>query len=776
MSGARYARVAVPVPLGQAFSYLVPEALASEVRPGARVLVSFGRRQVLGVVLRLESSVDFDEGKLKQVAAVVDREPVLLEELLSFLVELARYYIAPIGEVMRLALPAVERSAAERLQQESLLDGAELRVVGRLVQSARLTAEGLAVASSVAAGGAAEHENPQGKSTKLSVKALAVLSALNERAEEDDGWVPLGELTRALPNAREPVKRLERAGLVAVERRPHSVDPFAAEGLAKPHEPEAELPLNAAQRAAVGAVSERISTGKYSGFLLNGVTGSGKTEVYLRLVQRCLAVGRSAIVLVPEIALTPQLVGRFRARLGDCIAVLHSGLTESERHAMWLKLRSGALKVAVGARSALFAPVPDLALIVVDEEHDGSFKQEEGVRYHARDMALLRAYLGGAVAVLGSATPSVSTLHGVREGRLTELKLPERAQRTTLPKVQTVDLRRMGRGPSGDPLISLPLHRAIERTLAAEQQVILFLNRRGFAPSLDCSSCGHVAECPHCSVSLTYHVARGERLVCHYCDFQMEMPQACPRCGSSELIHEGAGTERVEELLKASFPEARVARLDRDVAAGLKSDAVLRRVRAREVDILVGTQMVTKGHDLPLVTLVGVLNADSAINLPDYRAGEKAFQLLVQVAGRAGRAQDPGEVLIQTRQPEHPAIACALTHDVEAFVQRELRDREELLYPPFSHLALVRIDAVLEGVARSVAQRVARQLTAAGEGLVVTGPSPSVLTRLRGRYRYQVTVRGRSRPALRRALLGVARAVFDRRARVSLDVDPVNML
>ncbi|MBX3182822.1 MAG: primosomal protein N' [Polyangiaceae bacterium] len=774
MSGARYARVAVPVPLGQAFSYVVPEALASEVRPGARVLVSFGRRQVLGVVLRLESSVDFDEDKLKQVAAVVDSEPVLPEELLGFLVELARYYIAPIGEVMRLALPAVERSAAQRLQQESLLDGAELRVVGRLVQCARLTAEGLAVASSVASGGAAELKNPQGKSSKLSAKALAVLGALMERAGEDDGWVPLGELTRALPNARDPVKRLERAGLVAVERRSRSADPFAAEGLAEPLEPE--LPLNAAQLAAVGAVSERINTGNYSGFLLNGVTGSGKTEVYLRLVQRCLAEGRGAIVLVPEIALTPQLVGRFRARLGDCIAVLHSGLTESERHAMWLKLRSGALKVAVGARSALFAPVPKLALIVVDEEHDGSFKQEEGVRYHARDMALLRAYLGGAAVVLGSATPSVSTLHGVREGRLTELLLPERAQRATLPKVQTVDLRRMGKGPSGDPLISLPLHRAIERTLAAGQQVILFLNRRGFAPSLDCSGCGYVAECPHCSVSLTYHVARGERLVCHYCDFHMEVPRACPRCGSSELVHEGAGTERVEALLKESFPEARVARLDRDVAAGLKSDAVLRRVRAREVDILVGTQMVTKGHDLPLVTLVGVLNADSAINLPDYRAGEKAFQLLVQVAGRAGRAEAAGEVLIQTRQPEHPAIACALTHDVKAFTARELRDREELLYPPFSHLALVRVDAVLEGVARSVAQRVARQLTAAGEGLVVTGPSPSVLTRLRGRYRYQVTVRGRSRPALRRALLGVARTVFDRRARVSLDVDPVNML
>jgi len=606
----------------------------------------------------------------------------------------------------------------------------------------------------------------------LKGQAAALLEDLRQLAD----WVPVAELGRRFKNARAAVKRLERLGLVELERRQVSGDPFFAETKAD-HAPE----LNSAQSSAVEQVLPCLVSQEYAGFLLHGVTGSGKTEVYLRLVQRCLELGRGAIVLVPEIALTPQLVGRFRARVGDAIAVLHSGLSDTERHAMWKRLRSGELKVAVGARSALFAPVPDLALIVVDEEHDGSFKQEEGVRYNARDMALLRAHRAGAACVLGSATPSLGSIHGVQTGRLRHLTLPDRAHRAAvLPQVEIVDVRRMGPGPSGDKLISLPLHRALQRTLEEQGQAILFLNRRGFAPTRTCAACGQISECPNCSVALTYHRARGERLVCHYCDYSAVPSERCQKCGSSELVDEGAGTERIEHLLKESFPTARVARLDRDVAAGLKSERVLDAMRRGEVDILVGTQMVTKGHDLPSVTLVGVLNADAALGMPDFRAAERTFQLLVQVAGRAGRGDAAGTVLIQTRQPDHPAIASALRHDVLAFVERELLDREELGYPPFSHVVMLRVDATEEGAAREVARQLAEQCRAlAAEGslaLEVRGPAPSPLARLRNRYRFQVMLRAVDRKALRPALLAVVRTRYDRRARVGVDVDPMSML
>jgi primosomal protein N' (replication factor Y) len=417
-------------------------------------------------------------------------------------------------------------------------------------------------------------------------------------------------------------------------------------------------------------------------------------------------------------------------------------------------------------------------LVCVDEEHDSSFKQEEGVRYHARDMALLRAHRAGAVAVLGSATPSLASEQLVRTGKLTRLSLPDRARKAAvLPKVEIVDIRRMGAGPSGDKLLSLPLHRALERALDAGEQSILFLNRRGFAPSVVCDECGHVLACANCSVALTLHRARGNRLSCHYCDYSAPLPERCPECHRSELGQEGAGTERIENLLKTTFPNARVARLDRDVAAGLKSEAVLERMRRREVDILVGTQMVTKGHDLPAVTLVGVLNADAALSMPDFQASERTFQLLVQVAGRAGRGDVPGIVMIQTRTPNHPAIAMAVSHDVPSFVERELADRRELGYPPFSRLALVRIDAVDERIARREAERLASLARrVASRDVEVVGPAPAPLARLRNRYRFRFIVRSASRGPLRRVLARVIEEAVDRRVRAVIDVDPVNML
>ncbi len=746
-----FARVAVPVPLGQAFTYSVPDALSPNLVRGARVLVQFGRRKLLGVVLDLsnEPPPDFDAAKIKPVAAVVGDEPVVQPELLEFLLELARYYLAPIGEVMRLALPAVERSSVDSLEQQGLLDETKLGAIGKLVQFAVLTPK---------------EERP----AELAGQALAVFERL-----ETEGAVAVQALEEQFKSARSVVKKLSALGLCRIERRP------SQRATPEVHfETDQRPELTSAQRQAVEALTHALESQSPQAFLLDGVTASGKTEVYLHAVEHCLSRGQGAIVLVPEIALTPQLSARFRARLGNSIAILHSGLKSGERLGMWKKLRSGQFKVAVGARSALFAPVAELALICVDEEHDSSFKQEEGVRYNARDMALLRAHRAKAVCVLGSATPSLSSEALVRDGRMTRLRLPARARQSAMmPKVEVIDVRRVGSGPSGDSFLSLPMFRALERCLADGEQAILFLNRRGFAPSLVCEGCGQFVECPHCSVAMTLHRARGERLECHYCDHNRARPSVCQRCGSNRLTEEGVGTEKVEEQLAIAFPNARIARLDRDVAAGAKSERVLGRMRRGEVDILVGTQMVTKGHDLPQVTLVGVLNADAALGLPDFRAAERCFHLLVQVAGRAGRGDRPGLVLIQTRQPEHPAIALATQHDVAGFNKREMRERRELGYPPYARLALVKVDAVERSHAEQEAHRLAQLARATASPKVeVLGPASAPLARLRNRYRYRFMLRAAQRSALRPVLLALARCKTPSGVRVAIDVDPISML
>ena len=751
------ADVAVPVPLGHPFSYEVPAGLAARVSPGKRVLCAFGPRAALGVVLSVaEREVDFDPRKLKPIATVIDDEPVLPAELLDFLRELAAYYMAPIGEVLRLALPPLERKQMSALREKSEGKKLVLRTVGgRMLTVVRRTA--------VSSSGI--------KLGRRSQEILDLLSAGEETA--------LSHLEQKSGGARAAVQRLARAGLVELSQREMAVGTPFAEPVASEPAPE----LTAAQAAAALAIARALEQGQRRSFLLRGVTGSGKTEVYLSAIKACLAAGRGALVLVPEIALTPQLIARFRARLGDGLAVLHSGLANRQRHLMWQTLRSGAVAVAIGARSALFAPVERLGLIVVDEEHDGSFKQEEGARYHARDMALLRAHRAGAVAILGSATPSLESEMLARTGKLDLLELPERAHRAAVvPAIELIDLRRMGAGPTANPLISLPLHRALEKVLAAKEQAILFLNRRGFAPSILCNACGAIVRCQLCSVALTFHRSRGGRMRCHYCDFQGPLLPSCPDCRAGPLLLEGLGTEKLESAVAAGFPAARVGRLDRDVAPGVEAERVLERMRAGELDILVGTQMVTKGHDLPHVTLVGVINADASLSMPDYRAAERAFQLLVQVAGRAGRRDRAGTVLIQTRNPEHPAIVFAARHDVRGFVERELGDREELGYPPFARLALLRLDDTderrVEEAARAVAEA-ARQASLAQGGLVkVLGPAPAPLARLRGRYRFQVLLRAKDRKPLRQTLLALsaARERIGARVRMAIDIDPVQMM
>jgi primosomal protein N' (replication factor Y) (superfamily II helicase) len=749
------AEVAVPVPLGRPFSYAVPPDLAAQAAPGVRVLCDFHGRQTLGVILEVgDREPPVASSMIKPIAAVVDPEPVLEPELLSFLRELASYYLAPIGEVLRLALPAVERTRARELSRQEL-PGLGRMVGGRAVQFVRPVAKAVAAPA------------PKGRAADILEHLLAF------------GEEPIARLCRRWKNARATVRKLQAAGLVEIASHEMERGPYFADVVDRDSPP----PLTAAQRAATEAIEGALASGETRTFLLHGVTGSGKTEVYLHAIAACLHAGRGALVLVPEIALTPQLVARFRARFGDKLAVLHSALGDRDRHAMWKRLRNGSVRVAIGARSALFAPVRALGLVVVDEEHDASFKQEEGTRYHARDMAILRAFRAAAVAVLGSATPSLETEVLARQGRATRLDLPERAHHAAaLPAVELIDLRRMGPGPCGHALLSLPLHRAVERTLARGEQVILFLNRRGFAPSVLCEACGAIVRCKLCSVALTFHRASGGRLVCHYCDFESPLLAACPSCNTGKLMLEGLGTEKLEAAVAEAFPAARVARLDRDVASGAKADPILRKMRDGEIDILVGTQMVTKGHDLPNVTLVGVINADAALSMPDYRSAERAFQMLVQVAGRAGRADRAGTVLVQTRDPEHPAIAFASRHDVAGFAERELVDRRELGYPPYTRIALVRVDAADERCARDGASdlaEAARRSPAAQSGEVrVLGPAPAPIARLRGRYHFRVLLRANERRPLRSALLFIV-PMRDRmagRLHVVFDVDPVQMM
>ncbi|HSO35660.1 MAG TPA: primosomal protein N' [Labilithrix sp.] len=755
---ARLADVALQIPLPRALTYLVPAALAGVVTPGRRVLCTLGSRRIVGVVMAVRDGEAPE--KAKPILSVLDGIS-LPEDLVVFLSRLASYYLAPIGEVVRLALPPADKEAAKIVEELTLFSEAK-GIATRQVQWVVATE---VVESSIKDGAS---------------RVLAMVRA--------HGALPLSRLEQQFGGARATVKRLRELGLVAVEERDAIRDPFFAEPMLRDTELAPTDPQQAAMTAlaaALAAASAAVEKSDKNGatFLLHGVTGSGKTEVYLRAIAEAKRLRRGTIMLVPEIALTPQLVARFRARFGDDVAVLHSALTTRERFDMWNRLRAGEVDVAIGARSALFAPIQDLGLVIVDEEHDSSFKQEEGVRYHARDMAILRAHMHGGVCVLGSATPSLESVQLTRTGKAIKLTLPDRARAQEMPKVEILDLRRIGPGPTGDKRLSLLLHRAIEQTLAAKEQTILFLNRRGFAPSIRCEGCGELASCPHCTVALTLHKKKGGTMRCHWCDYEAPLPTRCKKCDSDRIALEGLGTEKLEETLTAAFPEARIARLDRDVATGKQIEKVLDRVRAREVDILVGTQMVTKGHDLPFVTLVGVINADAALSIPDFRASERAFQLLVQVAGRAGRGDTPGRVLVQTFDPEHHAIKFAARHDVNGFIERELRDRKELAYPPFSRMVLTRVDALDEREAQEATAHLARAARAAsrfGEpgAVTVLGPTPAPIAKVRNRFRFRVMLRSTSREQLRKATLAIhaATAELPRSVRVAIDVDPVGLL
>ncbi len=761
-SSGRCVAVALPVPLFRSFTYHVPDTMPLP-RAGQRVIVPFRSGRAVGVVL---GDTPAPEGiALKPLLAVPDEPPALPAGLLHTAEWIAEYYAAPIGLTVRAMLPAVLASAS------APTPSVRTRRVARL-------AHGTA--------GGSPQESLLARET-LFVRAPKQ-RALYELLEARGGEADVSSLLEQANCTPSVLDALVHKGLVRIVQESVQRDPFAE----RAHVAPPAVPT-AAQTAAVQAI---LSAAPGSTCLLHGITGSGKTLVYIEVLRRLVSEqGRTAIVLVPEIALTPQTVDRFRGAFGNDVAVLHSALGDGERYDAWRALRDGRRRIAVGARSALFAPLTNVGVIIVDEEHDASYKQAETPRYHAREAAIVRARAEGAVVVLGSATPSLETWERAARGLVTRLDLPLRATGAALPDVRVVDLRAVVREavanrPPNAPfdetlgVLSPDLVDAMTARLERREQCVLLLNRRGFAAFLECRDCGDVTTCPNCSIALTYHRVP-ESLVCHYCRYRAPVHTQCAACGGPALARRGLGTQQVERVVAERFPDARLARMDVDTTSGKWAHAnILDRVGRGEVDILLGTQMIAKGLDFPDVTLVGVIDADTGLNLPDFRAAERTFQLLSQVAGRSGRGAKPGEVIIQTRRPGHHAVRCAVAHDVSAFVRTELDARRAPAYPPFVRLANVVISGSDESAtaARAIETADWTRALIRRRGLrevELVGPAPCPIHRIKERWRWHFFLRTPRSGLLTRLVRFVAErapAARDDTVRLVVDRDPVALL
>ncbi len=824
---SRYARVAVPRPLDRTFIYRIPESLEADIDPGYRVVVPFGRRELTGWVDEVVTDPGRLPSRVREILDVPDAEPVLGAELLEVCRWVARYYVAPLGLAFRAALPArLTAESAERLSVRGPVDGAELRAperrllehVGRHKGPVKLStvrkelgpgpwgrvARELAERGVLAVEYEAPAVEPPARARQM-VSLTRELPSLQERdrifgrarrqrelyeyLESVGGRAEVAHLTDTLGMSRSVVQGLVSKRLAEIRSEAAPADPLGE--LRAPAETRHEP--TEAQRAALRRLGAALDRPRPGVFVLKGVTGSGKTLVYIELLRDLVGRrGRGAIVLVPEISLTPQTLARFRAAFGDDVALLHSALSEGERFAAWQALRRGEKRIVIGARSAVFAPVQRLGAIIIDEEHEGSYKQgDPAPRYHARDVAVVRARRAGALCLLGSATPSLESWWAARAGDWEALELPERIGARPLPAVQLVDLREErrarraeGNGRPGGPLVlSDSLRTALDERLQRGQQAILLLNRRGFSTYLQCRGCGAVRHCPSCNVSLTHH-RRPPRLVCHHCHHQEPVPETCPECGSDDLSHRGLGTEQVEQVLGETFPGVRIARMDIDTTSRKWSHHdILRRVERREVDVLMGTQMIAKGLDYPNVTLVGVIDADVGLNLPDFRASERTFQLLTQVAGRAGRGPAGGDVIIQTSLPNHYAIRFAIAHDFDGFAEREADERHGPGYPPHTRLANIVVSGPNEAHVQEAAEAAVAWLEGliearAIDGLTLLGPAPCPIDRLRSRWRWHLLLKSDDPGVLGKVLRYFARRFEPPGGdlRLEIDRDPVSLL
>lgn len=801
---SRFAHVALPIPGEEYYTYKVPERLSEGALLGKRVLVPFRNRRLIGFIVGFGKEPT--EFKLRDILDVIDEEPLFNEKRLEFLKWIAEYYITSLGIVLKAAHPgglgaSIKRTirlteeGSSSLFQDRFTEH-ERQVLTAIENSGEITSQKLLgliqntsneLLNSLRRRGLITFEYELKRDPKLKTRKIiaakpgaTLMSPLLQRkhAKTDilefvltHEKVPLEDLKDIFGNVSSHIPWLEQKEFISIELEEVARDPFSDISIETDTPPK----LSPDQSASLKKIKDAVSKQGYSPFLLHGVTGSGKTEVYLRAIEEVINTGREALVLVPEISLTPQLVKRFRARFGKNVAVIHSALSDGERFDAWRMASRGEVSVVIGARSAIFAPFNNLGIIVVDEEHETSYKQEEAPPYNARDLALVLGKMTNSVVLLGSATPSVESYQNSVKHKFGYLSLPLRVEDRPLPEVSVVDMK----NEEGE-VFSEALKNAIKENFENKKQTILFLNRRGFSTLIICQSCGDTLQCPNCSVTLTYH-AREDKVKCHLCGLEEKMDPECKECGA-DLRGLGIGTQKVEEELRAILPEAVLARMDRDSVSGkTKLLKLYDRLEKGRIDVLIGTQMVAKGHDLPGVTLVGVISADISLGIPDFRSGERTFQLVTQVAGRAGRGEEPGRVIVQTFNPDHPSIVMAVTQDSIGFLKDEIKLRDDLQYPPFSKLVNMRFSGMKEFQTKDLAEKagsLARKLAAklpAG-AVDILGPSPCPISKQSNRYRFQMLIKSESTGVIHGFSKKLISLISDiaGTVRVSIDVDPYN--
>ncbi len=801
--------VAVGLPVFKTFHYRIPEKMKDSLQVGMRVLVPFKGRKVTGFSIDLLDQPPKDvEGKLLEVEDLLDEAPLIAPPMLRFYHWISDYYLYPLGEVIKTGLPPglhlksgqflslTERGMNSLAGGE--LDPIQVKVLKEIGRCGKVSVKKILKyfpgeiskpqlfswkrrgLLNIESGIEGKEIKPkfekvvqyQGDEStqRISKRQAEILNWIKEKGE-----ISSSELNKRFKSSSKSIQSLQGRGLVSVFSREVCRD-LSVQSELKPYPKPV---LTSDQEIALGEILMGIHSKRFSPFLLYGVTGSGKTEIYLRAIEEGLAQGREAIVLVPEISLTPQLLSRFKDRFGENLALLHSGLGKGERHDQWRRIWKGEVKIAMGARSAIFAPFKNVGIIIVDEEHDPSYKQEEKLKYHARDMAVVRAKQAEATLLLGSATPSLESFYNAEKGKFRLLNLPERVEGKPLPGVEVVDVKKEGR------LLSEKLETALKKNIEDKKQSLLFLNRRGFANFILCPDCGLTFKCPNCSVTLTYHL-KDRSLQCHYCDYRIPAPGDCPKCQGHRLQGMGIGTERLEQEIKLLFPEAEVERMDHDTTSRRRSHLqILKRLESGSTDILVGTQMIVKGHDFPNVTFVGVVSADTSLHFPDFRSSERTFQLLTQVAGRAGRGEAFGEVVIQTFNPDHYSILRAKDHDYIGFYQEEIQFRKALEYPPFSRLINFRLVGNSEKKTKGLADgmgKIGQSLLKKGygKGIEILGPSMAPFAKMRGKFRWQMLAKGKSPQLLHQFAKDLASVMEGRMKGVGvsldIDVDPVSIL
>lgn len=740
-----YVRVAVNIPHNKLFSYSVPPSLRAKATVGRMALVPLGNRVVNGYVVECDIASDVDA--IKEIADIVEDEPYFTEPELLFYQWISQYYLYPLGKALFDILPTPVSVKKERVVH---LD--PTWIAGENDYKNKVTGKNIVL------------KDQQKKMADLLLQ----------------GPVSSSQLKREFENASYLVRCLQKKGMIYLTEQ--EICRVAADLSVKGSE-EHRISLNEDQKNAVRDILLRLTTQSFSPFLLHGVTGSGKTEVYLHVMEEVRALGGGVVSLVPEISLTPQLIERVRARFGhEEIAVIHSDISRSARYEQWRRIQRGEIKIVIGARSALFAPVRDLRLIIVDEEHDASYKQDERLRYNARDMAIVRAQLSNATVVLGSATPAVQTFYNARKNKYRYLALASRIENRPLPEVRIIDMRAARLENAEIPIFSQALQEGIARNLEKKQQTLLFLNRRGFDTLVLCTECGYIFKCLNCELTLTHHAARGV-LQCHCCDFLIKADSRCPKCQSDRIRNYGLGTEKLEGEVIRLFPQARVGRMDSDTTARKgEGEKILRKLSRGELDILVGTQMITKGHDFPSITLVGVVAADLSLNVPDFRAGEKTFQLLTQVAGRGGRGTMPGLVIVQTFNPDQSAIRRAQHHDYNSFYEDEIILRKCFQYPPYTRMVNLHMSSAEKERGRKGVEKIGRlavQLVNkgnAGKRLEILGPAEAPVAKKRGRYRWQMLLKGKDMKIQNFFIETIQAEALKSGLDVRIDVDPMNFL